>query len=1053
MTLELFRVIPADLSLTLINTPINEEIDETYNEKIALFLKMLNIDYNYKEIIKKAIPLNIKIILKGKLNKKLKSTTKPVVSPTVNDNSLIGNHEDDEDYQEKFKEYLTTLGSEIPKEALYSNNRIEFLNEIMRKMLKLNFEKDESSCEKTSETEFKPLVHQMIVTRYLNSFTPYRGLLLYHGLGSGKTCSSISIIEGMKNSHKIYVMTPASLQANYRTQMKFCGNQLFKFNNNWVFKDIHQNTNYSDFFNSLGLDESFIKSNPELNKFMVKYGGMWVVENSNPNYEALEESEKEQVDELIEILIKIKYNFINYNGITKKRWSTYKKDGGNPFDNSVIVIDEVHNFVSRIVNKLRIKKKSISTEIYNDILEAENCKVVPLSGTPYINYPSELGVLFNIIGGYTYCLEITIELLKSSIQEKVFKKLLEQPYIESYEYEQKYSKLKIIQNAYGFSKEENGKIIFDENSLINREDFVDKIKDLLKDNELFKIKKVEYVKYKKFPDDEKEFNSYFVTSDLKINNKEWFQSKIVGMVSYLGDKANLMPNIIKSETGDDIHIEYCEMSYHQITKYSSIRNEERRLERQNKKDEKEEKISSTYKVFSRACCNFSFPDNPGRPMPNGNKSKVSEKITEEDLDVLDNESILSDVDGKYDESDIEHRTINNPTTKEYVRQIEQVLKQFSVEPDNYFNSDIPKLLNKQDYGNTLNEYSPKFYKLLNNIIDDENLGCHLMYTNFRQLEGIGIFSIILKYYGFIELKIKKIEGGGYTLIFDKMYNDKDYTGDKKYFALYTGTETPEQKEMIRNIYNSNFSALPNNIVEQINELIPNKEDKNLYGSIIKLLMITASGAEGIDLKNTRFVHITEPYWHHVRINQVIGRARRICSHASLPEEYKNVKVFMYISKFKDDIDLEKFNALKTQDNSLTTDQTLYNIMDRKRGLATMFLNTIKEASIDCVVNYKDKCVQRPFAKLKNNKLSGLDYKMDPIKKFQVKTTQVPLVKKMIKIEEEKEDKPFIVEKNKGKSTIYNYDTYVKSKKEGKEPLLVKVGTMDEEGLAHFDNKN
>ena len=50
MTLELFRVIPADLSLTLINTPINEEIDETYNEKIALFLKMLNIDYNYKLI-------------------------------------------------------------------------------------------------------------------------------------------------------------------------------------------------------------------------------------------------------------------------------------------------------------------------------------------------------------------------------------------------------------------------------------------------------------------------------------------------------------------------------------------------------------------------------------------------------------------------------------------------------------------------------------------------------------------------------------------------------------------------------------------------------------------------------------------------------------------------------------------------------------------------------------------------------------------------------------------------------------------------------------------
>ena len=45
------------------------------------------------------------------------------------------------------------------------------------------------------------------------------------------------------------------------------------------------------------------------------------------------------------------------------------------------------------------------------------------------------------------------------------------------------------------------------------------------------------------------------------------------------------------------------------------------------------------------------------------------------------------------------------------------------------------------------------------------------------------------------------------------------------------------------------------------------------GEIIKVFMITASGAEGINLKNTRFVR-TEPYWHPVRQDQVIGRARK-----------------------------------------------------------------------------------------------------------------------------------------------------------------------------------
>ena len=54
---------------------------------------------------------------------------------------------------------------------------------------------------------------------------------------------------------------------------------------------------------------------------------------------------------------------------------------------------------------------------------------------------------------------------------------------------------------------------------------------------------------------------------------------------------------------------------------------------------------------------------------------------------------------------------------------------------------------------------------------------------------------------------------------------------------------------------------------------------------------------GIDLKNVRWVHITEPYWHPVRIEQVIGRARRICSHDELNEEERTVEVFIYLMEF------------------------------------------------------------------------------------------------------------------------------------------------------------
>ena len=58
-----------------------------------------------------------------------------------------------------------------------------------------NAEKDiEQEDEKgvlCASTEFELAPHQMFVKTFLSNNTPYNGLLLYHGMGSGKTCSAI----------------------------------------------------------------------------------------------------------------------------------------------------------------------------------------------------------------------------------------------------------------------------------------------------------------------------------------------------------------------------------------------------------------------------------------------------------------------------------------------------------------------------------------------------------------------------------------------------------------------------------------------------------------------------------------------------------------------------------------------------------------------------------------------------------------------------------------------------------------------------------------------
>jgi hypothetical protein len=72
------------------------------------------------------------------------------------------------------------------------NNRekfVDFINSLFSRYRdEIAENKDSISCDtigKTS-TNFSLLTHQKIVRDYMNIFTPYRGLLLYHGLGSGK---------------------------------------------------------------------------------------------------------------------------------------------------------------------------------------------------------------------------------------------------------------------------------------------------------------------------------------------------------------------------------------------------------------------------------------------------------------------------------------------------------------------------------------------------------------------------------------------------------------------------------------------------------------------------------------------------------------------------------------------------------------------------------------------------------------------------------------------------------------------------------------------------
>jgi hypothetical protein len=957
--------------------PVQNRLDpSTYYD---VYLRNLNKEKNRIKI-GKAIKLNLPIILIQNL-KVAPVRTKAISKPKEYVPSKSAEIISDEEFIERYSHY--TEGPKINYNPVYMNNRMGILASVSKMMENIPIE---DTSDKSGQ--FQRMTHQEIIRRYINSYTPYRGLLLFHGLGSGKTCSSISLIEGLMNPKKVVIMTPASLQSNYRTQMKFCGEHLFRKQNHWVFERLRSNRESSKEYlqkKHSVLEVLQIPDSDLINKYIDEMNGIWMVQKTGePNFDDLSVRDKEEIDDLLTLLIKEKYTYLNYNGLTQKTWRTkYKKDKGiNPFDDSTIIVDEAHNFVSRIVNKINTKKSSISVELYEEIMSAENCRVILLTGTPFINYPYELGALFNLIHGYTYILELKLNTKKALSTDYFEELLLKEGVTDIVEYNETTNILRLIKNPYGFIKQKDGTVVYSEKNHMYYSDYVEDMINLLKTKkELFTVTDIKHSKVKHLPDTQKDFDDKFLSLNLTKSNApgkmdaklKMFQLRIIGMVSYLGDKTKLMPSFVESKDNGKIHLEELEMNDFQIKKYLEIRRSERQEEKTRKKDDEES--SSSYRIFSRAACNFVFPDGLERPMPGefikmgkcDDSCTIMDKMNEAILDNASEEDLTTDVDGKFDTSDLDFIRKNKEGILRYKVALDSVLKTFEDSPEKYFETGLKNKLvsvNFPEYENRLETYSPKFKRMLENILNNED--CHLIYSNFRKLEGIGLFRLALLYHGFKELKIVN-----QRIVLHSMFEEQDYMEDKssqRYFSLFTGTESVEEKEILLHLYNNRFDNLPavtrDDLFQKFGylgkEYIQNTGNK--YGEIIKILMITASGAEGIDLKNTRFVHIMEPYWHHVRINQVIGRARRIGSHNDFKDEIpgdsfkRNVTVFMYLSIFGDNVlKTEQYPELKLMDHAETTDMRLYRMMVEKEKLSERFLEVLKVTSIDCALNYRKKC--------------------------------------------------------------------------------------------------
>jgi hypothetical protein len=819
------------------------------------------------------------------------------------------------------------------------------------------------------ETEY--MLQQRFVRDYLQHDGPYRGVVLYHGLGSGKTCSAIAATEALRSAghQKVYVMLPASLKRNYLREVRKCGSAWLRESQRWSFL-------------AAGLDAPPTQVLVD-KKLLKDHGGEWVPDEKGRPYDTLTQRERDQVRAQIDDRITKTHHFVSYNGLNVQSVRKLCAGLDNVFDDAVVIIDEVHNLISAVSNG------GLVTRVYDRIMAAQRCKVVLLSGTPLVNRPEELALLVNLAHGPVRVHDFV---LTGPMDDHRRRQLAQCPDVMAFQESLARDGRRLVNVVSvrlvpeGFERTGHA---FVQRSQADLTDMSRRVRDILEP------RSVKARDLMLLPTDAAEFRRFFVDQDSNtVRNVGVLQRRIMSTVSFFqGHAKSLYPSL------DRVLIVPSPLSARQFSEYSVQRASEIRKEDTARRlagmrraagvggDDAE---LASYRPFSRAVCNFVFPEEVPRPY------KGDIVVAEADSDA----STLS---------------VGPPLSEEAATSAERAYLQA-------LDAAIQKLREKPHRmalgPDGLDQLSPKFAAVTRHLLglrdaggpasrsralDDESMPAFvdtssiskskpkqsggrasngsrkqqqggrlaIVYSQFRRAEGVAILAAALDANGFAELSVRHVADPrdvrkshleltiqGKPL--REAILDEELVTRPRYI-MYSNDDQVAASCMIA-MYNNQLdsSDIPPSVADTVQLLFKKAgtEPSNLRGQLAQVMLITRSGSEGISTRNVREVHILEPFWHANRIEQVIGRARRAHSHDQLPPQERFVDVFIYMATLTS----EQAKRQHKRDGGKTSDEYVHDVSQRKRRVLKGLLGAMRTAAVDCRLHAKesgDQCLSLP----------------------------------------------------------------------------------------------
>ena len=728
--------------------------------------------------------------------------------------------------------------------------------------------------------DFKIHKYQEFVREFLGSNTGYNSILLYWGVGTGKTCGAIQIAENLKrnikelgSSKRIYVIASSALQEQFKKQI-YTEPVINDDNNNEI--GIQSENNEISYFESTTdarSDQEGFK--PHVRRYQETFASVPSISLNtgctgneyyiNPEIipEASLRSERRRK------LIDSYYTFRSYQKFAKevnrdlKRGENYIKE---KYSNCVFIIDEVHNLNSlKETEGTEGAEETEETEGTEGTEGAEETEGISINEDYVSNAKQAFLEVFKIIDNSKLIL-----LSGTPIRDNIKKEL------------------PTIVNLLRAN---------DNRDLINSEDLYTENGEIDKDFILEKIKG--YISY------------------VKGENKLAFPK-----VVYMGERMPIMP---KDYNGVAIpkeqlrtRVELCEMSAYQYAVYLL-----------------QNILKGGESVDSKGFINNVAPSNTVFPIDGSSNSK---KL----MITPDNIQLAYGVKG-----------FKNVASKEIIAGFET----FSF-TKNVFTTE------------SLGIYSPKTLHLLNNI--GKFHGTHYVYAD-KIVTVLDPIAISLYYYGFkmVELvakpefndRVDVISGKKLRTVINMttvdIVNDPvNYIEPRCYCGVLQSKHQDIPHEFIQGKFTYHKSGGKYESMAANIRLVYN-DRQNYNGSMIKVLIGSRVTAEGIDYKYISNIHIFNMWFNFTRIEQVIGRGSRNCSHRNITNP--EVKVFNYISvRPKRDVAEDAYKMLPTEYSLIaktyydreTIDQRVFRIAEEKYKETKVIYRLFKIAAVDCYNNYE-----------------------------------------------------------------------------------------------------